>query len=193
MHAELLPRRSGATHRLRTVVMLVSVLVVVNNCGQSGDTSSAEEPRGSVSSSSPAQGMPLVVVPTDSPRFKQLRVEPAREHAFPTDEVVAPAKVTINPNRISRVMPPVQGRVLAVSVKLGDPVVQGQQLLTLDSPDADAAISTYLQADATLRPTKVSRAKTQPHLERPRKLLQYEAISEKDALASQNDAATAQA
>lgn len=42
-----------------------------------------------------------------------------RDHVFPTDEVVAPAKVTINPNRISRVMPPVQGRVLAVLVKLG--------------------------------------------------------------------------
>src|ERR1700736_2063593 len=147
MCGESMGRRGRIGQLLRTVVMLVSVLAGASNCSQSGDTSSAEESRGSVSSSSPSQGMPLVVVPTDSPRFKQLRVEPVREHAFPTDEVVAPAKVTINPNRISRVMPPVQGRVLAVSVKLGDPVVQGQPLLTLDSPDADAAISTYLQAD----------------------------------------------
>jgi len=174
--------------------MLVSVLAGASNCSPSGDTlSSAEESRGSVGSSSTPQGIPLVVVPTDSPRFKQLRVEPVREHAFPTDEVVAPAKVTINPNRISRVMPPVQGRVLAVSVKLGDPVVQGQPLLTLDSPDADAAISAYLQADATLRQATVAVAKTQTDLERARKLLEYQAISEKDALAAQNDAAIAQA
>ncbi len=93
--------------------------------------------------------MPLVVVPTDSPRFKQLRIEPVREQAFPTDEVTAPARVTINPNRISRVLPPVQGRVLSVSVKLGDAVAEGQPLVTLNSPDADAAISTYLQAEAT--------------------------------------------
>ena len=110
MHAELLSRRSHVTHRLRTVATLVYVLAVANNCSQSGDTSSAEEPRGSVGSPSPSQGMPLVVVPTDSPRFKQLRVELVHEHAFPTDEVMAPAKLTINPNRISRVMPPVQGR-----------------------------------------------------------------------------------
>jgi cobalt-zinc-cadmium efflux system membrane fusion protein len=174
--------------------MLVSVLAGASNCSPSGDTlSSAEESRGSVSSSSTPQEIPVVVVPTDSPRFKQLRVEPVREHAFPTDEVVAPAKVTINPNRISRVMPPVQGRVLAVLVKLGDTVVAGQPLVTLDSPDADAAISTYLQTDATLRQAKVALTKTQTDLERARKLLLYQAISEKDALAAQNDAATAQA
>jgi cobalt-zinc-cadmium efflux system membrane fusion protein len=174
--------------------MLVSVLAGASNCSPSGDTlSSAEESRGSVSSSSTPQEIPVVVVPTDSPRFKQLRVEPVREHAFPTDEVVAPAKVTINPNRISRVMPPVQGRVLAVLVKLGDTVVAGQPLVTLDSPDADAAISTYLQTDATLRQAKVALTKTQTDLERARKLLEYQAISEKDALAAQNDAATAQA
>jgi cobalt-zinc-cadmium efflux system membrane fusion protein len=174
--------------------MLVSVLAGASNCSPSADTlSSAEESRGSVSSSSTPQEIPVVVVPTDSPRFKQLRVEPVREHAFPTDEVVAPAKVTINPNRISRVMPPVQGRVLAVLVKLGDTVVAGQPLVTLDSPDADAAISTYLQTDATLRQAKVALTKTQTDLERARKLLLYQAISEKDALAAQNDAATAQA
>ena len=65
--------------------------------------------------------------------------------------------------------------------------------MTLDSPDADAAISTYLQADATLRQAKVALTKTQTDLERARKLLQYQAISEKDALAAQNDAATARA
>jgi len=137
--------------------------------------------------------MPLVVVPPDSPRFKQLRVEPVRERPFPADEVVAPAKVMINPNRISRVLPAVQGRVLAVSVKLGDTVEEGQPLVTLNSPDADAAISTYVQADATLRQTKVTLTKTQTDLERARKLLEYQAISEKDLLAAQNDFAAARA
>jgi cobalt-zinc-cadmium efflux system membrane fusion protein len=99
----------------------------------------------------------------------------------------------INPNRISRVLPPVQGRVLSVSVKLGDTVAEGQPLVTLRSPDADAAISAYLQADATVRQAKVTLAKTETDLERARKLLQYQAISEKDALAAQNDVATARA
>ena len=137
--------------------------------------------------------MPLVVVPPDSPRFKQLRVEPVREQALPTDELTAPARVIINPNRISRVLPPVQGRVLAVSVKLGDAVSEGQPLVTLNSPDADAAISGYLQADATLRQMKVTLVKTETDLERARKLLEFQGISEKDLLAVQNDAATARA
>ena len=134
-----------------------------------------------------------MVVPVDSPRFKQLRVEPVQQQAFLTDEVVAPARVTINPNRISRVLPPVQGRILKVFVGLGDAVTEGQPLVTMDSPDADAAISTYLQADATLRQAKVGLAKAETDLQRARNLLQYQAISEKDVLGAQNDSATARA
>jgi membrane fusion protein, heavy metal efflux system len=173
---------------------LVCVLAALSSCDQSqGARPRADEQNVSASVSTPSQGMPLVVVPTDSPRLKQLRIEPVRQQAFLTDEVVAPARVTINPNRISRVLPPVQGRVLKVFVKLGDTVTEGQPLVTLDSPDADAAISTYLQTDATLRQAKVTLAKAEADLQRARNLLQYQAISEKDALAAQNDVATAQA
>ena len=175
--------------------MLICASTMASGCGQSENVRpSAEERDVSVASASTqSQGMPLVVVPTDSPRFKQLRIEPVREQTFPTDEVVAPAKVMINPNRISRVLPPVQGRVLVVSVKLGDTVAEGQPLVALNSPDADAATSTYLQADATLRQAKVTLAKTETELQRARNLLQYQAISEKDVLAAQNDVAAARA
>jgi len=180
---------------LRVAIVFVCGLSLSSGCSRSDDARpGAEERHPSVASSSTQpQGMPLVVVPTDSPQFKQLRIEPVREQASPTDEVVAPARVMINPNRISRVVPPVQGRVLAVSVKIGDTVTEGQPLVTLNSPDADAAISTYLQADATLRQAKVTLAKTETDLERARKLLEFQGISEKDALAAQNDAATARA
>jgi cobalt-zinc-cadmium efflux system membrane fusion protein len=177
------------------VIVFVCGLTVSSGCSPSDDTRpDAEERRPSVASSStPSQGMPLVVVPPDSPRFKQLRIEPVREQALPTDEVVAPARIVINPNRISRVLPPVQGRVLAVSVKLGDTVAEGQPLVTVDSPDADAALSAYLQADATLRQGKVTLAKTETDLQRASNLLPYQAISEKDVLAAQNDVAAARA
>ena len=175
--------------------MLICASTMASGCGQSENARPSAEERDAsvVSASTQSQGMPLVVVPTDSPRFKQLRIEPVREQTFPTDEVVAPAKVMINPNRISRVLPPVQGRVLVVSVKLGDTVAEGQPLVTLNSPDADAAISAYLQADATLRQAKVTLAKTETDLQRARNLLQYQAISEKDVLAAQNDFAAARA
>ncbi|PYN73171.1 MAG: hypothetical protein DMD96_33115 [Candidatus Rokuibacteriota bacterium] len=177
------------------VIVLICASTMASGCGQSENARPSAEERDAsvVSASTQSQGMPLVVVPTDSPRFKQLRIEPVREQTFPTDEVVAPAKVMINPNRISRVLPPVQGRVLVVSVKLGDTVAEGQPLVTLNSPDADAAISAYLQADATLRQAKVTLAKTETDLQRARNLLQYQAISEKDVLAAQNDFAAARA
>jgi cobalt-zinc-cadmium efflux system membrane fusion protein len=177
---------------MKVVSVLVCGLTVLGGCRQSQDGRSSAD-ASVASSSTPAAGTPLVVVPTDSPRFKQLRIEPVREQAFPTDEVTAPARVMINPNRISRVLPPVQGRILSVAVKLGDAVAEGQPLVTLSSPDADGAISTYVQAEATLRQAKVTLTKTETDLERARKLLQYQAISEKDALAAQNDFATARA
>jgi membrane fusion protein, heavy metal efflux system len=182
-------------HALTVVMVLVCGLAVLGGCDRSpAARPSADERRSStVSPSAVAQDAPLVVVPPDSPRFKQLRIEPVREQTLPIDELTAPARVVINPNRISRVLPPVQGRVLAVSVKLGDTVAEGQPLVTLNSPDADAAISTYIQADATLRQAKVTLGKTDTDLERAHKLLQFQGISEKDVLAAQNDAATARA
>jgi membrane fusion protein, heavy metal efflux system len=180
----------------RIIIVSIFALVVSNACSRSADPqpSVAEERPGAAASvSTQSQAMPLVVVPPDSPRFKQLRIETVRERAVATDEVIAPAKVMINPNRISRVLPPVQGRVLSVFVKLGDTVTDGQPLVSLNSPDADAAISTCLQADATLRQAKVTLNKTETELQRARNLLQYQAISEKDLLAAQNDVAAARA
>jgi len=135
----------------------------------------------------------LIVVPPESPQFKQLRIEPVRTQNFATDEVVAPGRVTINPNRLSRVLPPVQGRVLDVTARLGDVVERGQPLVTLDSPDADAAISAYLQAEATGRQALVTLAKADADLKRTTDLFARRAVAEKDVLAARNDLAQAQA
>ena len=73
-----------------------------------------------VATSPPSATVPLVIVPPDSPQTKQLRVQPVRAQAMPVEEVAAPARVIINPNRIARVLPPVQGRVVTVLVKRTD-------------------------------------------------------------------------
>lgn len=183
-----------AIQRHRVVMAFAFALAVLSGCSRSENAQAKQEDRRTPAASvSQSQAMPFIVVPPDSPRFKQLRIERVDEHAFPTDEVIAPAKVMVNPNRISRVLPPVQGRVVAVSVKLGDTVAEGQPLVTLNSPDADAAISAYVQAEATLRQAKVTLTKTETDLDRARKLLEFQGISEKDVLAAQNDYATARA
>ena len=70
---------------------------------------------------------------------------------LPTDEVIAPGKIEANPNRVSKVVLPVTGRITRVLVKTGDAVSKDQPLLTIQSPDADAAMSTFLSAQAASR------------------------------------------
>ena len=190
------PRRLGLPASAALVVLGVaaSTLPLLGGCGRSGRASEPETQRASTAllSTATSQPMPLVVVPPDSPRTKQLRVAEVRARAI-SDEVAAPARIIVNPNRIARVLPFVQGRVLAVLAKLGDSVAQGQPLVMLDSPDADTAIATYLQAEATERQTAVAVSRTESDLRRARALSEDRIVSEKDLLAAQNDWAAAQA
>src|SRR5262249_28271150 len=113
-------------------LVLVCGITVLNSCGKvSGGQPAAHDMRLAAASSwPPGTAAPLVIVPPDSPQTEQLRIEPVRAQAMPTAEVAAPARVIINPNRIARVLPAVQGRVVTVSVKLGDSVAEGQPLVT---------------------------------------------------------------
>ena len=178
------------------------VLVLGLACGTFWLTVACERPTGSPSSATAGQapaaaapeamgGTNVVAVPPDSPQFKQLRVEAVRARNMTADEVVAPGRISVNPNRVSRVLPPVQGRVLEVMVKLGNFVDQGQPLLSLDSPDADAAIATDFQSEATERQTKFALQKADLDLRRAKELFAFQGIAEKDLLQAENDQATA--
>lgn len=133
----------------------------------------------------------VVVVPADSPQLQQIRAEPVKVAEVASEELVAPARIVADPNRTARVLPPVQGRVTAVLVRLGDRVEQGQPLVTLESPDADAAVATFLQAQAGERQARATLQKAETDLARASDLYQVRAVAEKDLLAAQNDAAQA--
>lgn len=180
---------------LRVVRVAACAAFLFGGCGPSSNVSQKESirPPTELASTATSQPMPLVVVPPDSPRIKQLRIDEARSRSIATAEVAAPARIVTNPNRIARVLPFVQGRVLTVLAKLGDPVAQGQPLVTLDSPDADAAISAYLQAEATERQAAVTLARTDADLQRARALHGDRIVSDKDLMAAENDFATARA
>jgi membrane fusion protein, heavy metal efflux system len=172
-----------------------SVLWLIVACERSSDSlPSATVGQAPAPAPSDAMGgKNVVAVPPDSLQLKELRVEAVRVQDVVADEVVAPGRVGVNPNRVSRVLPPVQGRVLEVFAKLGDFVEQGQRLLSLDSPDADAAISTYLQVEATGRQTKFALTKAEADYQRTKDLYEHRAVAEKDVLGSQNDLAQAKA
>lgn len=134
-----------------------------------------------------------VLLPSDSLKLKQIKVEPVSEREIPVGEVDAPGSVEVNPNRISRVVTPVAGRVTEVFVKLGDSVREGQAVATLESPDADLAISTYLQADSSVGQMKANLLKAQADLDRNRDLFAHQAVAQKEVLNSDNAVAQAKA
>ncbi len=117
-----------------------------------------------------------------SPQLAQIKVEPVITAEVPTDEVTSPGKVEANPNRTSHVTLPLAGRIVTVSVKIGDLVQQGQPLLMIDSPDVDAALSAQLQSLAQITQAKSVVTKTQADLERVRDLFSHDAVAKKEVL-----------
>jgi cobalt-zinc-cadmium efflux system membrane fusion protein len=134
-----------------------------------------------------------VALAADSPKLKQLKVDVVAEHDIPVGEVDAPGSIEVNPNRLSRVVTPVAGRVTEVFVKLGDSVQEGQAVAAIESPDADLAISTYLQADSALGQLKANLLKAQADLDRNRDLFAHQAVAQKEVLNSENSLAQAKA
>ncbi len=126
-----------------------------------------------------------LMLPADSPKLKQLRVDTVQTQEVPVGEVVSPGKIEANPNHVSRVVFPVAGRVASVLVKLGDFVERGQPVLTLESPDADTAHSAYLQAEAAIVQSKSAVGKAQADYERSNDLFTHNAAPKKDVLAAE--------
>jgi cobalt-zinc-cadmium efflux system membrane fusion protein len=134
-----------------------------------------------------------VVLPPDSPKLSEIRVEAVRASEIPLDEVDAPGKIEVNPNRLAHVLLPLTGRIATVQVKLGDAVNEGQTLLTIESSDADAAESGYLQAGAALHQAKANLIKAQADNERMNDLFQHNAVARKEVLTTDNALAQARA
>jgi cobalt-zinc-cadmium efflux system membrane fusion protein len=134
-----------------------------------------------------------VVIPPDSPKLSEIHIAEVKTATVPFDEVTSPGKIETNPNLVSRVALPLAGRVSSVLVKLGDSVKRGDPLLTLESPDADAGVSAYLQAQATITQCKANVNKAQADYDRSTDLFEHNAVAKKDVLTAENALAQAKA
>jgi cobalt-zinc-cadmium efflux system membrane fusion protein len=134
-----------------------------------------------------------VQIPPDSPKLRDIRVEEAKAAEVPLDEVVSPGRIEANPNLVSKVMLPLAGRVSAVLVKLGDSVRRGEPVLMLESPDADAAQSSFLQAQAGVTQAEANLNKGQSDYDRAEELFKHGAMASKDVLTAENALAQAKA
>lgn len=129
----------------------------------------------------------------NSPKLAQIRTESLEANMVPVGSVSAPGKVEVNTNRLSHVTLPVSGRVMQVNVKGGDFVKQGQDLLTIESPDADAAVANYQQAQASITQAKSALTKSQMDYERAKDLYEHGATPQKEVLNAQALTVQAQA
>jgi cobalt-zinc-cadmium efflux system membrane fusion protein len=159
----------------------VTVLVLFTiGCNERTEARSEPQPK------PPAAKPGEVTLPPDSPKLQQIRVAEVKLADVPTDEVVAPGKIEVNPNRVSRVVLPVAGRITKVLAHLGDAVIEGQPLLEVESPDADAAMSAHLQASAAVTQAKANVLKSQADLDRIRDLYAHQAVAQKEVLNAEN-------
>lgn len=170
----------------RVAVIVLASLLLLAGCGEKPEAAKPE-----VRPPEKASQSGEVRLPVDSPQLQRIKVAVVQAARVPLDEVVAPGKIESNPNRISRLVMPVAGRVVRVMVSVGDAVVEGQSLLTIQSPEASTATSTYQQALARLGETKATLAKAEADLARVKDLFAGRAIAQKEVVSA--EAALAQA
>jgi membrane fusion protein, heavy metal efflux system len=132
-------------------------------------------------------------LPAGSPKLSQIRTALVEESEVPWEELVAPGRVELNPNRVTRVAMPTPGRVRGVFVKLGDAVAEGQPLLSVESQEASGAFAAYSQAEQHLRQAASAQTKAQKDVERLKTLFEHGAAAQKDLIGAENDVVQSQA
>jgi cobalt-zinc-cadmium efflux system membrane fusion protein len=169
-------------------IPLLSVFILAAGCRRA-DTAAADPAR----AEQPLREQGEIVLPPDSPKLKRIRTLSVAVAEYPAEELIAPGKVEVNPNRISRVLAPVSGRVRRVAAGLGDAVSEGQVLLTMESAEAGTAFSVQTQAQARLRQARATLSKAEKDLVRVRDLYEHRAIALKEVAGAENDLTQAQA
>ncbi|WP_031500346.1 efflux RND transporter periplasmic adaptor subunit [Bryobacter aggregatus] len=127
-----------------------------------------------------------IEIAANSPKLEQIKVSAVVIAEMPTEEFTAPGKIEVNPNRVSRVLLPVAGRIAEVFVKFGDSVQKNDPLLTVESPEADAAASNQLQADASVTQAQANLNKAQADYDRANDLFKADAVAKKEVLTAEN-------
>ena len=175
---------------MKSVIFVVATGVLLTSCGHREDVAETSPAR---ASNAAAKKPGEVVVPPDSPKLQQIRIARVDAAMVPTDQVVAPGRIEVNPNRVSHVGLPVAGRITTVLVKIGDYVHQGQPLFSIDSPDVEGAMGADVQAGAGVNQARANLLKAEKDADRARDLLEHGAVPQKDVINAENALAQAKA
>jgi membrane fusion protein, heavy metal efflux system len=134
----------------------------------------------------PGTGDPLTaksVVIAES-QLASVKVEPAAERLFPVEKE-AVGSIEFNEDMSTQVFTNYQGRIIELFAKVGDEVVKGQRLFTIDSPDLIQAESTLIAAAGVLDLTT-------RQLDRIKRLVETRAVSQRDLEQAMSDQQTAE-
>lgn len=161
--------------------IVCALAVLLTACSKPENSSKDETPKQTAEA---PKG--VVVFAADDPRLKQINIDTVKTVSVAADEISAPAKIEVNPNRVSHALLPVPGRVVKVEAKLGDSVVQGQTIVVIESPALGEAESAYIQAEAGMRQAELTASKADADWSRTKTLFDHGAAAEKDLLTAKS-------
>jgi len=168
------------------LIRALTLAVLLSGCGRANSAASRAESREADASPKAAvRSGNIIKFDINSPQLARIQVAPVESATVPIGELAAPGKVELNPGRVSRVALPVPGRVREVLAGLGDPVRQGQTVMTVESPDVSALQSALRQAEANISQARATVAKAEADLARAQDLLANRAIAQKEVLAAE--------
>ena len=163
--------------KMRAVLLLALVLALAaGGCGEGGKTEavqSAEKVKPNGGKGASAEVRPQIVV--EAAQLKPI-----------AGDLSLPGKVQYSEDRFAKISSPLVGRVTDVRAKLGEKVVAGQVLLSIDSADIGAAYSDYVKAQSDLQLAT-------RNYELAKELYETKALSKKDLVQAENDFFKAQA
>jgi cobalt-zinc-cadmium efflux system membrane fusion protein len=120
---------------------------------------------------------------SDSQR-EMISIGTATEREFPRERD-AVGSIDFNEDLAAQVSTPYQGRIVHIEAKIGDAVVKGQVLFTIESPDLIQAESNLIAAAGVLELTSHA-------LQRAKQLYEVQGIAEKDLQQAGSDQQTAE-
>ena len=193
---------AGAPQRLQrrrlSVVALVSgaTLGLTSACGRSdtrGDAAPATAAGAAASETAAAAGAiaPTMVFSAAQVQHGGVRWAIASAINAPST-VELPGQLVPNADHSVQLGAPAQGRVIAVHVSIGERVVAGQALVTLQSADASAARADYDKAVSSLASARAQASFARLERERAERLLAIKAASRTEAERAQTEDIVAQ-
>ncbi len=136
-----------ASRRVAGISYVLAVLLLLGGCGEKSAKSAEAAKQEGKAESKEEKGLKLTA---EEQERAGIKFEEVSSRTF-EDSVSVTATIRPNQDRIAKISPRVEGRIVGVSANLGDTVRAGQALAVMDSLAIGEAQSTLLRAQSSER------------------------------------------